>query len=200
MSPRWQHRGGASMPLSAAPSVSAEGATGRGVAGVSCGRRQVRRWSGRFAEHTVRAGNAVLVTVGPRTHGVFAGAWRWRHRLVSAGHDRCSAALARSRGSSQGFAHAADCEPRVLAAVVQLHGGDIVARVSRQQMRASRVAWSRRRARASVRGGHHRVGACSNAAGPSPAGKRGSDTAMKRGSGELVESAATSIRAVRRIG
>jgi len=153
------------MPLSAAPSASAEGATGHGVAGVSCGRRQVRRWSGRFAEHTVSRRQR-----GAGHRGSSDSRRLCRCAAVATpsrlgGTRSRAAAQARSRGSSQGFARAADCGPRVLAAVVQLHDGDIVARVSRQQTRASRVAWSRRRARASVRGGHHRVGACSNAGG-----------------------------------
>jgi hypothetical protein len=74
MSPRWQHRGDAGMPNLAVPTASARGSARCDVAGVSSGGVTVRRWSGRFAEHTVRAGKVVQITVDPRIHGV----WRVR--------------------------------------------------------------------------------------------------------------------------
>lgn len=95
---------------------------------------------------------------------------RWRHRLDSTGHDRVLWRPARSRGSLQGFARAVDHEPRVLSDVMQPHGGDTVL----EGARAPDEGFSRGLV-SKVSAGfgscrHHRVGACSGAAGPEPTG------------------------------
>jgi hypothetical protein len=111
-----------------------------------------------------------------------------------------AAAQARSRGSPQGFARAVDHEPRVSSDVSQPYGGDTVF----EDVQAPDEGFSR--------GLVSKVSASFGSCRPPPrwsllrrggtgtSWQRGSETATKRGSVELVESAATSARSVRRIG
>jgi len=115
-----------------------------GVAGVSRGGVPVRQRSAGDAQHTVRAGKVGLITAGPR---IRVGWWAAAMATSSRSNRSRSrvAVLARSRGSPLGFAPRGDHGPQgVSSDVVQLHGGDTVARVSGHWTGASRVARFRR--------------------------------------------------------
>jgi hypothetical protein len=202
VSPRWKRQGGAVVPDPAAPKASAAGSVGRGASGVSAMAREY----GVGAQERGAYGSRGQCGAGHRGSSDLrrpASAGWWRHRLVLCGARSRAAASARSRGSPFGFARAVVFEstgsaPTICAAARWQHRVEGVA--------APNLGLSRDPSFEGERG-YTRVFASTTSGselapvlvGPDPVRQRGSEQAMKRGSEELVASAATPGRSVWRM-